>query len=168
MRKFYIIAIGMMVLTFAAGSTAKAGGLDSLQLKARAGYNIGGTAPIPLPETIRSIESYSLTPSFMVGFDAALPLNRHWGLMTGLHFENKGMKAEVTTKAYYMEVVKGDQQMAGLFTGHVEQKVKQWMLTVPVQATFQLGRHVTLKGTVSIHCLVFCSTWPVKRPSSGC
>ena len=91
MRKFYIISIGMMVLTFAAGSTAKAGGLDSLQLKARAGYNIGGTAPIPLPETIRSIESYSLTPSFMVGFDAALPLNRHWGLMTGLHFENKGM-----------------------------------------------------------------------------
>ena len=146
MKKNIIIAIGMMVLTFAAGSTAKAGGLDSLQLKARAGYNIGGTAPIPLPETIRSIESYSLTPSFMVGFDAALPLNRHWGLMTGLHFENKGMKTEVTTKAYYMEVVKGDQQMAGLFTGHVEQKVKQWMLTVPVQATFQLGRHVTLKG----------------------
>ena len=38
-------------------SPAEAGTLDSLQLKARAGYNIGGTTPIPLPETIRSIES---------------------------------------------------------------------------------------------------------------
>lgn len=128
------------------GNPAEAGTLDSLQLKARVGYSIGGTTPIPLPEAIRSIESYSLTPSFMAGFDAMLPLTRQWAVMTGLRFENKGMKAAVTTKAYYMEVVKGDQQMAGLFTGHVEQKVKQWMLTIPVQATFKLGNKVMLKG----------------------
>jgi hypothetical protein len=119
---------------------------DSLQLKARVGYNIGGTSPLPLPETIRSIESYSLTPSFMVGFDAMLPLSQKWGVMAGLRFENKGMKAAVTTKAYSMEVVKGDQKMAGLFTGHVEQEVKQWMLTVPVQATYKLSNKVMLKG----------------------
>ena len=128
------------------GKTANAAELDSLQLKARVGYNIGGTSPLPLPETIRSIESYSLTPSFMVGVDAMLPLSQRWGVLAGLRFENKGMKAAVTTKAYYMEVVKGDQQMAGLFTGHVEQKVKQWMLTIPVQATFKLGNKVMLKG----------------------
>jgi hypothetical protein len=139
----YIILIATSLLI---GSPAKADTLDSLQLKARMGYSIGGTAPIPLPETIRSIESYSLTPSFMVGFDAMLPLTQQWGIMTGLHFENKGMKATITTKAYFMEVVKGDQKMAGLFTGHVEQKVKQWMLTVPVLATFTLSRKVMLKG----------------------
>ena len=128
------------------GKTANAAELDSLQLKARVGYNIGGTSPLPLPETIRSIESYSLTPSFMVGVDAMLPLSQRWGVLAGLRFENKGMKAAVTTKAYYMEVVKGDQQMAGLFTGHGEQEVKQWMLTIPVQATFKLGNKVMLKG----------------------
>ena len=127
-------------------SPAKAGSPDSLQLKARVGYNIGGTMPIPLPETIRSIDSYSLTPSFMVGFDAMLPFTQQWGIMTGLRFENKGMKGNVTTKAYFMEVVKGDQKMSGLFTGHVEQKVKQWMLTVPVQATLTLSKKVMLKG----------------------
>ncbi len=100
----YIILIAALLLV---GSHAEAGTLDSLQLKARAGYSIGGTMPIPLPETIRSIDSYSLTPSFMVGFDAMLPLNRQWGIMTGLHLENKGMKGDVTTKAYFMEVVKG-------------------------------------------------------------
>ena len=128
------------------GSRAEAVTPDSLQLKARVGYNIGGTTPIPLPETIRSLDSYSLTPSFMAGFDAMLPLNQQWGIMAGLRFENKGMKAEVTTKAYFMEVVKGDQRMAGHFTGHVEQEVKQWMLTVPVQATLTLSRKLMLKG----------------------
>ena len=52
-----IVAASMFI-----GNPAEAGTLDSLQLKARAGYSIGGTTPIPLPETIRSIESYSLTP----------------------------------------------------------------------------------------------------------
>ena len=36
--------------------------------------------------------------------------------------------------------------MAGLFTGRVDQKVKQWMLTVPVQATLTLSRRLMLKG----------------------
>lgn len=139
----YIILIAA---SWFVGCPAEAGSLDSLQLKARAGYSIGGTTPIPLPETIRSIDSYSLTPSFMVGLDAMLPLTQQWGIMTGLRLENKGMKATVTTKAYFMEVVKGDQKMSGLFTGHVEQEVKQWMLTVPVQATFTVSHRLMLKG----------------------
>ena len=104
--KNIIIAIGMTVLTFGMAATAKAGILDSLQIKARAGYSIGGTSPIPLPETIRSIDSYSLTPSFMAGLDAVWPLNGKWGITAGLHMENKAMKGDVTTKAYHMEVVK--------------------------------------------------------------
>ena len=133
---------------------AKAGTLDSLQLKARIGYNIGGTSPIPLPATIRSIDSYSLTPSFMAGFDAQLPLSSKWGIMAGLRFENKGMKGDVSTKAYYMELIRGEQKMAGLFTGHVKQEVKQWMLTVPVQATLKLSNKVMLKGGPYISFLV--------------
>ena len=120
--------------------------VDSLQLRIRAGYSIGATTPIPLPETIRRIDGYRLTPSFMVGFDAMLPLKGKWGIALGLHFENKGMEGDVTTKAYHMELVKGDSRIEGLFTGHVKQKVTQWMLTIPLQATLQLGRKVTLKG----------------------
>ena len=120
--------------------------VDSLQLRIRAGYSIGATTPIPLPETIRSIDGYRLTPSFMVGFDAMLPPKGKWGVALGLHFENKGMEGDVTTKAYHMELVKGDSRIEGLFTGHVKQKVTQWMLTIPLQATLQLGRKVTLKG----------------------
>ena len=127
-----------MVLTAGMAGTAKAGTLDSLQVKVRAGYNIGGTTPIPLPETVRSIDSYKLTPSFMVGVDATVPLSRQWGILAGLRFENKGMNGDVTTKAYHMEMVKGESKLSGLFTGHISQEVRQWMLTVPVQATLQL------------------------------
>ena len=146
MKHTVIIATAMMMLTFGMVSTAKAGILEELQLRARAGYSIGGTAPIPLPETIRSIDSYSLTPSFMAGIDAQLPLNQRWGISVGLHFENKAMDGDVTTKAYHMEVVKGDSKLTGLFTGHVNQKVTQWMFTIPVQATLQLGQKLSLRG----------------------
>jgi hypothetical protein len=141
-RRQYLFTI----LLVSAALTARAGVLDSLQIKARVGYSIGGTTPLPLPETIRSIDSYSLTPSFVVGIDAKLPLNERWGITAGLHYENKGMEAEVTTKSYHMEVKKGNSQLSGLFTGHVSQKVTQWMLTVPVQVTFMLGKKVELRG----------------------
>ena len=56
------------------------------------------------------------------------------------------MKAEVTTKGYRMEVVKGDSRLSGLFTGHVQQDVTQWMLTIPVKATYAVSRTVSLKA----------------------
>ena len=59
----------------------------------------------------------------MAGLDIAFPLKDKWGVMTGLHLENKAMNADVTTKAYRMELRKGNEVIEGLFTGHVKQKV---------------------------------------------
>ncbi len=149
-----IFAMGVMMLTFGTAGHVKAGILEELQLRARAGYNIGGTTPIPLPETIRRINSYRLTPSLMVGLDARLPLSKQWGIMAGIRFENKGMDGDVTVKSYQMEVVKGNSKLSGRFTGHISQQVKQWMLTIPVQATLQLGEKVILKGGPYISLLL--------------
>jgi hypothetical protein len=146
--------MGVMMLTFGTAGHVKAGILEELQLRARAGYNIGGTTPIPLPGTIRRINSYRLTPSLMVGLDARLPLSKQWGIMAGIRFENKGMDGDVTVKSYQMEVVKGDSKLSGRFTGHISQQVKQWMLTIPVQATLQLGEKVILKGGPYISLLL--------------
>jgi len=141
------ITIIALTITLLANATVKDGRLlERLQFKARLGYNIGGTAPLGLPATIRSLDSYKLTPSLMAGIDATLPLSRQWGVMTGLRFENKGLDVDVTTKNYYMEMVKGGSYMAGRYTGGVRQKVKEWMLTLPVMATLQMGEKVTLKA----------------------
>ena len=41
----------------------------------RGGYNLGGTAPIGMPATIRTLHSYSVRPNFILGFDAFHPFN---------------------------------------------------------------------------------------------
>lgn len=146
MKKTIYNIIAIAIVTVLMPAQAVAGNLmDSLQMKVRVGYNIGGTAPIPLPNTIRSIDSYKLTPSIMVGIDWEHPFNSSWGLMAGVRIENKAMKGTVTTKAYHMELVRGSSVMDGLFTGTVEQKVTEWMLTIPVEATLNVSRVVKLK-----------------------
>lgn len=119
---------------------------DSLDVKLYVGYNIGGTAPLGLPASIRSIDAFRLTPSAAVGSDVTLHLNDTWGVATGLHLENKGMDAEITVKSYSMEMKRGDSQINGLFTGHVKQEVSQWMLTLPLRATCRLDERVALKA----------------------
>ena len=85
-----------------------------IQLKACVGYNIGGTAPLGLPASIRSIESFKLTPNFMAGLDAMYPLLDKFGLQLALHYEIKDMDGEVTTKGYHMKVKMDDDELEGL------------------------------------------------------
>lgn len=49
--------------------------LHGYQYQARVAYNIGGTAPIGLPATIRTLHSYTLQPNFSLGIDAYHPLS---------------------------------------------------------------------------------------------
>ncbi len=143
--KLKILFTGILALL--ASTLSKADSWDDdLQVKARAGYSIGGTAPIGMPETIRSIDAYKLTPSFTFGLDIQKSIGDKWGLLTGLHFENKAMNGDVTTKAYHMEVRKGDSMMEGLFTGKVHQEVTQWMFTLPIQATYSFNDKLQLKA----------------------
>lgn len=120
--------------------------IENIQLKVRAGYNIGGTAPLGMPSSIRSIESFKPTPNFMGGIDAMYPLSEKFGLQTALHFEIKDMDGEVTTKGYHMKVNMDQDELEGLYTGHVRQKVRQRMFTIPLQLTYELSKKVQLKG----------------------
>ena len=119
---------------------------QKLQLKARVGYSIGGTAPLGLPATIRSIESFRLTPNFMVGVDGMYRLSEKFGLQAALHYEIKDMDGEVTTKGYHMKVKMDEDELEGLYTGHVRQIVRQRMITIPVQLTYELGKSLQLKA----------------------
>ena len=148
-----IISIFVILLAFE-GKMMAAGLPEGFEMKARLGYSIGGTAPIGIPATIRSIDKYSLTPSFMVGVDALMPFQDRLGLLIGLRFENKGMDAEATTKSYRMEVKKGESVMNGVYTGHVRQKVKEWMLTLPIKVAYRVGDKVLLKAGPYVSLLI--------------
>ena len=119
---------------------------QNLQLKARVGYSIGGTAPLGLPATIRSIEAFRLTPNFMVGVDGMYRLSEKFGLQAALHYEIKDMDSEITTKGYHMKVKMDEDELEGLYTGHVSQIVRQRMMTIPVQLTYELSKSLQLKA----------------------
>ena len=112
--------------------------LHGYQYQARVAYNIGGTAPIGLPATIRTLHSYTLQPNFSLGIDAYHPLSGKWGFVGGLHFENKGMKIDAGVKNYYMRIVRGGDELKGIFTGNVVTKVDMSLITVPLQATYDI------------------------------
>lgn len=111
----------------------------------RIGYSIGGIAPVGLPSSIRGVNSYSTMPDFGVGLDARRLYNDHWGLLAGLHFENKAMKVDARVKNYHMKMVQGTETLEGMFTGDDETKANMWMFTIPVQAIYRIGK-VDLKA----------------------
>jgi len=130
---------------FLTGNAAAEGFLDNLTYNLRLGYSVGGTSPIGMPATIRSLDSYKLTPSVTMGLGVYKRLNDHWGVTTGLHIENKGMDIEATVKNYHMKIVRGGQSLEGNFTGRNSSEVEQWMLTLPLQATYAFTQDVRLR-----------------------
>ena len=152
MNKIFLSILALLLLTtnVKASEPSEANGLG---LRLRAGYSIGATTPLGIPATIRKLNSFDLSPNVVIGIDATLPLVGHaskrdskgsWGLLTGLHFEHKGMDVTVTTKGYHMAMVKGGEELEGVYTGRVEQHVKAWMFTFPLQATYNLSERCQL------------------------
>lgn len=121
----------------ASDSTARPGFCSGTpRFEAHIGYAVGGTAPVGMPATIRALDSYTLQPNWALGAGAEWPLSGRWGLVVSLNSDNKDMKLKAKVKNYHIEITRGGETLAGYFTGHVQTRVAQWMVTVPVQAAF--------------------------------
>ncbi len=140
----HTILLTLMALIVASASHAATPG-DDLEVEGRLGYSLGAAAPMGIPATIRKLNSFELTPNILVGIDVRLPLRSCWGIQSGLHLENKGMNVAITTKGYHMAMVKGGEELEGVYTGRVEQHVKAWMFTLPLQATYRLAERWQLR-----------------------
>lgn len=139
------ILITFTLALITATTAFSAGILDNLTYNLRFGYGIGGSAPMGMPATIRSLDSYKLEPNFSLGLGVYKQLSDHWGLTTGLHIENKGMNIDATVKNYHIAIVRGGQRLEGQFTGHNASEVEMWMLTLPLQATYAVNDKVHIK-----------------------
>ncbi len=114
----------------------------------KAGFNLGGTAPLPFPREIRSIDKYNPTLSITVEGNMSkwLGAQKRWGIITGLRLENKGMRANATTKNYSMEIIGSDgNRLSGNWTGGVRTKVQNSYLTIPLLAAYKLNPRTELK-----------------------
>ena len=121
-------------------------GLNDVKWGVRLGYNIGGTAPLSMPAQMRKINSFTPSASPSIGIDGRMPLSDRWGLTSGVHFENKALKAGITAKGYHMALVMDESELEGDFTGRVDIDVKQWMFTIPVMVTYSVSPKFALKG----------------------
>lgn len=122
---------------------------DGWEYEIKAGFNIGGTAPLPIPNEIRSIESYN--PNLALTIEANITKwwdrVQRWGLTTGLRIESKAMAAKATTKNYSMEIIGNDgNRLKGNWTGGVQTKIQNVYITIPLLATHRINRHVEVKA----------------------
>ncbi|MDR0895861.1 MAG: PorT family protein [Prevotellaceae bacterium] len=110
----------------------------------KAGFNIGGTAPLPIPQEIRRIESFSPGMAIAIEGNATkwFATSRHWGISIGLRLENKNMTTQAIVKNYGMKLINADSgsYLEGLWTGGVKTKVKGSYLTVPVLANYKISQ----------------------------
>jgi hypothetical protein len=109
----------------------------------KAGVNIGGTSPLPLPQEIRSLDAYSPGLAMSIEGNATKWFGdrSHWGITLGIRLESKHMTTRATTKNYNMKLVQNDGgELEGLWTGGVKTKVKNAYLTIPILANYKISK----------------------------
>ena len=117
--------------------------LHGWEYNIKAGFNIGGTSPIPLPKEIRKIDSYAPGIAIAIEGNATkwFDEKKKWGLTLGLRLENKNMTTEATVKNYGMKIINTNGgELAGLWTGGVKTKVKNSYLTIPILADYRISK----------------------------
>lgn len=115
-----------------------------IRVMVRAGVNVGGTAPIPIPSEMKSINSYS--PGLNFGFEGDVLANftEKWGVQVGARLENKSMRSDVTVENYYTTLVNDGDLIEGNYTGKERTTVSYSLLTFPVLATYKINSSWTI------------------------
>lgn len=167
MRNFrrQYFSLTLVLVGFAVGASAQKDRNATLlnaeqkgwEYEIRAGFNIGGTSPLPLPEEIRSIDGY--TPPLSIIIEGNIThwfgQQKKWGVISGLRLENKGMTTKATVKNYGMEIIGDDgNSISGMWTGGVRTKVSNEYLTIPVLAAYKLSPRWKLKGGLYFSYLI--------------
>ena len=70
MRRYILLSLLALCL-FGQAQAQKL--LENNTYYVRLGYNIGGTAPVGMPATIRSLSRYTLQPNLLIGADVHKP-----------------------------------------------------------------------------------------------
>lgn len=128
-----------------------------LEYEVKAGFNIGGASPIPLPKEIRALKGYSPNINLAIEGDIIkwLDKEKRWGVILGLRLESKGMEAKARTKNYSMEIIgDGGERMKGNWTGMVKTKYQASLFSVPLLAACQVSKRVRVSAGPYISVLI--------------
>lgn len=120
--------------------------LKGLEYEIKAGFNIGGASPLPLPREIRKIDSYSPTMCFSIESNAIrwMGKKKKWGIEMALRFESKGMETRARVKNYNMEFFLDGSRMAGNWTGMVKTKYRSTLFSIPLLVAYKVNPRLRL------------------------
>ena len=154
MKKIYILLV-LALICFAAqdvnaakvrvGDKNSETTTDKFVFAAKAGFNLGGTAPMSLPAEIRAINSFKPTFSFSISGTAQYNFNNKWGLQSGIKFDIKGMQTDASVKNYQLVVSMDGSTVEGVFTGDVTTKVHNSYITIPLLAVYNISPRWDIK-----------------------
>ncbi len=116
---------------------------DGMGFIVRAGYVLGGTTPLPLPDEIRKIKEFAPKGGVSLGIDGYKYFNTRWGISAGLRFFFEGMHTGARVKNYNMAIVMDEDVVEGRFTGTDITDTRMAGLTIPVTATYRVGARWT-------------------------
>lgn len=129
--------------------------LKGWEYKVKAGINIGGTSPLPLPVEIRDIKKYNPTLAFSIEGAMAKWINEKWGIQTAVRLETKSMKTDARVKNYSMEMISTeDGYLKGRWTGNIRTNVDNTYVTLPFLALYRAGKRVNLKAGLFVSYLL--------------
>lgn len=123
--------------------------LHGLEYQLKAGFNIGGITPIPIPAEIRSIDSYNPTVALSIGGEVTkwFGPEKNWGVVVGLNLDNKSMQTKATVKNYGMEIIgSSGERVSGVWTGGVKTKADNTYLALPVMAAYKIDNRWSVKA----------------------
>lgn len=147
---FWSALLGMMItgLLSAQEQTDKQDFFSGMDYQVRGDFSIGGSSPLGLPRSIRSIQGYN--PTLQLGLEANATKwfseNKDWGLRVGARVEGRGMKTKAVVKDYLTEIISDDAKVRGYFTGDVSTNVKNSYVTFPISVVHKLGNRWNVYG----------------------
>jgi hypothetical protein len=116
------------------------------------GYNIGGSMPMPLPQEIRAIETYSpdaFAPH--IAGEALRWLNDKWGVAVQIAYDVKGFEVRDRVKSLYTEIEMDDGSVQnGNFTGKNTTQVRNIYLSTPVMAVFNTSKRWSSRAGIYV------------------
>lgn len=145
--KYNIILIFATVLMISNNISAQNSDNRTFDLSFILGFNMGATAPVPIPAEVREINSYNPKFNPQLGFNLVYNLNERWGVGTGLSLDWKGMRVSDHVKYMYTSVTlsEGSEKLTGYFVGKNVTNVNMTYLTVPIYGTYRFNNKWQVK-----------------------
>lgn len=140
--RYTILPVLLLSFSFINGKlSAQDKETKALDISFQLGFNIGATAPMPVPAEVREINKYNPKFNPQIGINAIYSLSEHWGVGAGLNIDWKGMRVTDHVKYMYTSVVltEGSERLTGYFVGKNMTNVDMTYLTMPVYGTYKFN-----------------------------